>query len=107
MHQESILKQVSEGGNVDVVHLDYAKAFDEVDHNILLCKLRDLGLAEIVAGWLNSFLTGRKQVVSVSSHLSEPSEVKTGVPQGSVLGPILCITMVTDTDKGLHCSLFC
>ncbi|KAG0722137.1 putative RNA-directed DNA polymerase from transposon BS [Chionoecetes opilio] len=84
-HQEALLEATSKGTNVDVIYLDFAKAFDKVDHGLLLHKLRGLGISGNLGKWIHTFLTGRTQKVSVPGHLSDPSDVVSGVPQGCVL----------------------
>ncbi|KAK3882282.1 hypothetical protein Pcinc_013332 [Petrolisthes cinctipes] len=102
VHQEAILHDISKGRNVDVIYLDFAKAFDKVDHSLLFHRLKSLGIGGTLGQWLHSFLADRKQKVSVQGHLSPPSAVTSGVPQGSVLGPLLFLIMIGDIDKGLQ-----
>ncbi len=86
-HHEWLLHSLAEGKNVDVVFLDFSKAFDKVDHGILLHKIKSIGIMGKLGVWLHQFLTGRDQSVAVDGHMSEKMEVASGVPQGSVLGP--------------------
>jgi len=74
---------------VDIIYLDFAKAFDSVSHIKLLYKLERLGLGQPFLSRISSFLCGRFQQVRVGSALSDPIDVVSGVPQGSVLGPQL------------------
>ena len=85
--------------------LDWEKAFDKVDHNILISKLYALGIRGKVLTWLTAFLKNRKQRVKVDGCLSSPQWVLSGVPQGSVLGPLLFIIMMIDIDKGITAGL--
>ena len=101
-HFDNILQDIQEGDNVDVIYLDFAKAFDKVDHGILLHKLQKLGVHGELGKWLHSFLSNRKQRVTVRGTLSEASDVVSGVPQGSVLGPLLFLIMVGDIDRDLE-----
>ena len=70
-----------------MVTIDLQKAFDTVDHNILCKKLEAMGIESV--DWFKSYLDNRKQVVSVDGVESEPLNIKCGVPQGSILGPLL------------------
>ena len=88
-HQEDLLKNIRKGHNVNVIYLDFAKTFDKVDHGLLFQKMRDLSIKGNLGNWLHSFLTDRTQKASVQGLLSSPSKVLNGVPQGSVLGPLL------------------
>ena len=81
---------------VDVIYLDFAKAFDSVVHSKLLAKLTSYGFNTMAIKWIESFLTGRSQCVRIAGSLSSFSPVISGVPQGSVLGPILFIIYVND-----------
>ena len=70
-----------------MVMLDLQKAFDTVNHEILLSKLRCIGLNKQSINWFRSYLTGRSQVVDVNGTLSGTQNITCGVPQGSILGP--------------------
>ena len=87
---------MDKGHYVGMVLLDLQKAFDTVDHNILLMKLEAIGLNEDVIRWFCSYLTDRQQLVDVSGTLSSSAEIKCGVPQGSILGPLLFLIYVYD-----------
>ena len=98
-HFDRITKLLEEGKNVDVVYLDFAKAFDKVDFTITLQKLANMGVAAEILQWIRSFITGRNQTVYVDGQKSIPVKVLSGVPQGSVVGPLLFIVMLYDIDS--------
>jgi ribonuclease P/MRP protein subunit RPP40 len=97
---------VERGLNVDSVYLDFSKAFDKVDHRIVLSKLSLLGVRGKLLEWIESFrcLTCRTQRVVVNGFLSEPCPVISGVPQGSDLGPLLFLILLSDIDKNIASS---
>ncbi len=78
------------------VYLDLSKTFDTLDHSILLHKLDYYGIKDNELKLFNSYLTNRKQFVDIEGTTSEMLEIKTGVPQGSVLGPLLFIIYMND-----------
>ena len=100
-HYDLLLEIIQSKKNADVVYLDFCKAFDVVDHHILLRKLKSLGITGKVGKWIYQFLTGRTQYVTVNGKPSNTAPVVSGVPQGSVLGPILFLMMISDIDKDI------
>ena len=94
----SDLLRMIDGGDVAVLALlDLSAAFDTVDHVILLCRLQEsYGIADAALNWFTSYLAGRTQHVRYSSACSDPTTVLYGVPQGSVLGPLLFLLYTAD-----------
>ena len=89
-----VTAQYDQGNIVEMILFDFRKAFDLVPHTILLGKLSELGFRNPLLGWIGEFLVGRTMRVTVSGTLSSTRQVRSGVPQGSVLGPLLFIVYI-------------
>ena len=91
---EDIRKNLNKGNIGCGIFVDLKKAFDTVEHDILLAKLEHYDIRDMTNNWFKSYLFNRKQFVSINGHVSNQTSVKYGVPQGSVLDPLLLLIYV-------------
>lgn len=104
---EDISSAFNERQNALLTCCDLSKAFDCVDHNILLEKLWHYGIRGVAHTLLGSYLSGRKQTVIFNGQKSEVVHVRMGVPQGSILGPLLFLLYINDLPVNVHCDKIC
>ena len=99
-------EKVAKGEVVDTIYMDFAKAFDKVPHRRLLKKLEAYGISGNILQWIKAFLMEREQIVVVNGEKSKPGIVLSGVPQGSVLGPILFLIYINDLPENVKSTTF-
>ena len=102
-HWDGVLDHLENGDSVDVIYTDFSKAFDKCETNVLLHSLRDCGISGKLGQWIAAFLDpkARRQTVGVEGRLSSLAPVISGVPQGTVLGPILFLIHIRGISSGL------
>ena len=103
---DNILKGFDKGLMTSMILIDLQKAFDTIDHDVLLQKLYAIDFSKHTVNWLQSYLSNRSFLVNLRNNFSKPASVSCGVPQGSILGPLLILIDVNDMSQSVKCDLF-
>ena len=103
---DKILKGFDMGIMTGMILIDLQKAFDTIDHDVLLQKLYAIGFSKRTVNWFKSYLSNRSFKVNLGNNFSQHASVSCGVPQGSILGPLLFLIYVNDMSQAVKCHLF-
>ena len=103
---DKILKGFDQGLMTGIILIDLQKAFDTIIHDILQQKLYAIGFSKHSVNWFRSYLINRTFLVNLGNAFSQPACVSSGVPQGSILGPLLFLIYINDMSQAVKCNLF-
>ena len=88
------MKALENGSNMDSIYLDFQKAFDQSDFGVILNRCKKIGITGNIGSWLHNYLIDRKQYVIVNNDIARVTQVRSGEPQGSILGPLLFLILI-------------
>ena len=103
---DKILKGFNDGLVTGMILIDLQKAFDTINHDMLLKKLSIIGFSDPTVKWFQSYLSNRKFTVNLKDYFYEVSSISCSVPQGSILGPLLFLIYVNEMPMAVKCDLF-
>lgn len=95
-------KAINNNNITHTVFIDFSKAFDTINHSILISKLKFLGFSDNASNWFKNYITGRKQHIIANNTFSQTRDIICGVPQGSILGPLLFLLYINDVENCLQ-----
>ena len=103
---DKILKGFGRSMMTGMILIDLQKAFERIDHDVLLQKLYAIGFSKHTVNWFKSYFFNRSFLVNLENNFSQPASISCGVPQGSILGPLLFLIYVNDMSQAVKCHLF-